>query len=68
MLNAELCEPKLHFTVEIESLPDLDWRDGLMTMSLKCSRHLKHYVPVRLEAKIRQRNRRRRQKRIAARE
>lgn len=64
-LNKELCEPKLHIVLEIDTLPDIDWRDGSMTMVLKCVRHLRTYVPVRLEAAIRRRNRRRRERRAA---
>ena len=68
ILNKEICEPKLFIVLEIDTLPDIDWRDGSMTMCLKCVRHLRQYTPARVEAAIRRRNRRRRMRRAAARE
>ena len=47
ILNTELCEPKLFISVEMDTLPDLDWNDGSMSMVLKCVRHLKSYEPKR---------------------
>lgn len=64
MLNSELCEPKLQISLEIDQLPDLNWSDGLMTMELKCLRHLKHYTPKMTSQKEKEkRNQRRREKR-----
>ena len=41
VLNEELCEKVLFFTVDIESLPELNWTDGTQSMSLKCVKHHK---------------------------
>ena len=45
ILNQELCEPTLFFTVDIESLPELNWSEGTQSMSLKCVKHHKGLEP-----------------------
>ena len=41
MLNSELCVKVLFFSVDIESLPELNFDNGTQTMSLKCVKHHK---------------------------
>ena len=52
ILNSNLLEPKLFISVEMDTLPDLDWNDGSMSMTLKCVRHLKSYEPKRVKSDL----------------
>ena len=40
-INNEYCQPVLKFYFIIDSVPELDWKDGSQTMTLRCGKHFK---------------------------